>query len=147
MSIARSCRWVRIEEIQFKKGFEIIISCTTNLEKILCIFILDFIEVLKIDTNGNGSDWESYGTLPRPLLGHTMTLLRNEIVLIGGRKSNGEWTNEVWKGIIQGNEISFEPLPSMKNKRSNHFAFAYINKLSRSDLYKTTTFLISSKYL
>ena len=72
--------------------------------------------MLKIDTNGNGSDWESYGTLPRPLLGHTMTLLRNEIVFIGGY--------EAWKGIIQGNDIRFEQLPSMKNKRFRHFAFA-----------------------
>ena len=76
---------------------------------------LDSIETLKIDTNGNESDWRTYGT-PHPLSSHTMTLLRNEIVFIGGY--------EAWKGIIQGNDIRFEQLPSMKNKRFRHFAFA-----------------------
>ena len=86
---------------------------------------LDSIEMLKIDTNSNDTDWIlHHSTLPHPLHGHTMTQLRNEIVLIGGDNSYEKWTNEVWKGIIQGNEISFEQLPSMKNWRSYHFAFA-----------------------
>ena len=53
-----------------------------------------------------------------------MTQLENEIVSIGGYVKN-EKTNEVWKGIIQGNEISFKQLLPMKNKRSSHFAFAF----------------------
>ena len=58
-----------------------------------------------------------------------MTQLQNEIVLIRGSNSNGEKTNEVWKGIIQGNEIKFEQLQSMKSKRSNHFAFEIQGKI------------------
>ena len=40
-----------------------------------------------------------------------------------------EKKNEVWKGIIQGDEINFEQLPSMKNKRERHFAFAIQGKI------------------
>ena len=87
--------------------------------------VVDSIEMLKIDTNSNGMEWKLHHcTLPHPLYYHTMTLLRNEIVLIGGGKSYSDKTNEAWKGIIQGNGIRFDQLPSMKNKRSGHFAFA-----------------------
>ena len=86
--------------------------------------------MLKIDTNSNDMEWKlHHSTLPHKLRGHTMTQLENEIVLIGGENSNLEKTNEVWKGIIQGNEISFEQLPSMKNRRSGHFAFAIQDKI------------------
>ena len=90
---------------------------------------LDSIEILKIDSYSNDMEWKlHHSTLPHPLRDHTMTQLENEIVLIGGRTIR-EKTNEVWKGIIQGNEIRFEQLPSMKNKRSTHFAFAIQGKI------------------
>ena len=113
---------------------------------------VDSIEMLRIDTNSNDMEWKlHHSTLPHPLRYHTMTQLGNDIVLIGGGNFNYEKRNEVWKGIIQGNEIRFEQLPSMKNERSEHFAFAiqekiyvfggeeYWNKNSEIEIYDPIT--------
>jgi len=90
---------------------------------------IDTIECLKIDSDGNGSEWMLLkSTLPKALNGHTLTEYQSSIILIGGHY-DGEVTNEVWKGIFQDNEIQFEALPPMKQKRHYHFAFHVCGKI------------------
>ena len=55
-----------------------------------------------------------------------MTAFEDGFVLIGGYFSikDEEETNEVWKGIMKDDEITFENLPPMKHKRGSHFSFS-----------------------
>ena len=96
--------------------------------------LLNSYEILQIDSDGNGKKWQLYGEfpypgrengpLPHPVGGHTMTQFQNDLILTGGRYDLKS-LNEVWKGILQENKISFEPLPPMKQQRAHHFAFHF----------------------
>ena len=57
-----------------------------------------------------------------------MTAFDDGFVLIGGFKIGELRTNEVWKGILKDDEITFENLPPMKHKRSYHFSFSLHGK-------------------
>ena len=85
---------------------------------------LDSLEVLRIDNNGNGIEWEiASGKLPIPLYGHTMTEFEDGFILMGGSRRLGEHGCKMaWKGIWKDNEITFESLPPMNEERAHHFS-------------------------
>ena len=91
---------------------------------------LDNIELLKIDSESNGSECViAEGALPHPLYRQAMTEFEDGFILTGGWKTSRERTNEAWRGILNENEVRFDPLPSMRHKRSLHFSFSFQEKI------------------
>ena len=96
------------------------------------------IEVLKIDINGNGGEWQIVtGRLPGQLNEFSITEFEDDFILTGGKimsyenLADGayEHTNKVWKGILKEDKISFEELPPMKYNRKWHFSFQCQGKI------------------
>jgi len=98
---------------------------------------LDSIEILEISSSGNGvAEWKKCPTnLPCKLEGHTLTVLNNNIYLIGGDSGGNSHTfyNRVWEGFIDFKngdfDIDFKLVQSMQRPRSNHFSVAVKNKI------------------